>query len=680
MASGSFDLAHNNDGTRWLDVSGGINPYANARSEGSGSWQLPTIPRQVNISNVTGNYTSDQLNPTVTWSPNGNRTDLKIEMPSLGINPWKRWNNLGGSSYAPVLDATDRAYLCSLIPNANSINLRFTIVTFLNGADTFFSYIDRTFTIVDANPIFADTHWSYDEANQDVLAITGNSKVLVQGKSTLNVDLFEQMEARKGAFRAQYTGSFGTTNVAANDQDWVPKLGLSMNLGTPMVAGEQRLTVKAFDSRNNNTSTFRDIMVIPYADPVVNALVERAGGFETQTTLKIAGTFSLVEVSGVAKNAVNTSTGVKYRHKQSSSSSWGAWTSVTANIDGAGVSVADIFMNCDNNSQWDFEVSITDKFGTTVTSMTLPVGKPIMHISKNRKVGINKIAEDGALDISGLLNIGNEDFKKYRYIRVWQNGSTANAGNHVVQVKACELGGTTNLALNKPVTSNGANNPERPLSRITNNNLDTGDYANLQEPGLMYAEIDLQGEYYIDEVRVWRYFADNRTYNGTKTELITADRTVTRIIGTTSTYQEHSCGQIFRNDEYDDVIATKGNLKINGRLIKAPREEDWNMPPLESGWQTYGDGVEYGTARYKKVDGVVYMKGLLRSGTIANNSTGAGRIFLLPPGYRPKQRLMFAVFSDGGGSRLDILSNGSVLAVTGQNGYYTIACSFLAEQ
>ncbi len=42
-----------------------------------------------------------------------------------------------------------------------------------------------------------------------------------------------------------------------------------------------------------------------------------------------------------------------------------------------------------------------------------------------------------------------------RYIRLWSNGSTANGGNHYVEVQAfAGSGATTNLALNKTVTSN----------------------------------------------------------------------------------------------------------------------------------------------------------------------------------------------------------------------------------
>jgi hypothetical protein len=235
----------------------------------------------------------------------------------------------------------------------------------------------------------------------------------VQGLSLLvaTITSAQKMVANKSATASSYSAQFGSTNISAN----YSTSDVNITIGTPAVSETQRLTIKAFDSRSNNTSIFQDITVVPYAAPIVNATVTRAGGFEPQTTLAISGTFSLVQVGGVTKNAISTTSGVKYRYKRSDTSTWGAWTNATATISGANISVANILMNCDNQYQWDFEVSITDKFQTTTAPLLLSVGLPILHINKNRKVGVNKIAENGDLDVAGDIYCNGRRFDGCKY-------------------------------------------------------------------------------------------------------------------------------------------------------------------------------------------------------------------------------------------------------------------------
>lgn len=107
-------------------------------------------------------------------------------------------------------------------------------------------------------------------------------------------------------------------------------------------------------------------------------------------------------------------------------------------------------------------------------------------------------------------NIANTAAKKVRYIRDWLNGSTANTGNHWVQIMAYNAAGA-NLALNKPVSGDTTNN------RITNGNIDTSVYASVVE-GLKYVIVDLGSVQEIQKIKVYHYYADGRTYNATKTE------------------------------------------------------------------------------------------------------------------------------------------------------------------
>lgn len=89
---------------------------------------------------------------------------------------------------------------------------------------------------------------------------------------------------------------------------------------------------------------------------------------------------------------------------------------------------------------------------------------------------------------------------------------------------------------------------------------------------------------------------------------------------------------------------------------------DWQTPTLINGWKSYQKS--YAPVGYYKDDaGAVHLRGLLASGTV---NTVA---FVLPAGFRPAYRLVFASVGNNGGDvlcRNDVDAAGNVkIAVTG---------------
>lgn len=104
-----------------------------------------------------------------------------------------------------------------------------------------------------------------------------------------------------------------------------------------------------------------------------------------------------------------------------------------------------------------------------------------------------------------------------RYIRDFLNQSSANIGNHWVEIQALE--GATNRALSKVPTSNSTFNASYPITRITDWDLNSANYAGASFFGNVWVQVDLLAVYPIDTVKVWHYFADSRTYYKTKTQV-----------------------------------------------------------------------------------------------------------------------------------------------------------------
>lgn len=69
-------------------------------------------------------------------------------------------------------------------------------------------------------------------------------------------------------------------------------------------------------------------------------------------------------------------------------------------------------------------------------------------------------------------------------------------------------------------------------------------------------------------------------------------------------------------------------------------DSGWQNITLGGGWVNYGGG--YTTPQYRKIGGVVFLKGAIKSGTITDGTT----LFTLAAGYRPPQH-MFTQVSGG---------------------------------
>lgn len=82
-------------------------------------------------------------------------------------------------------------------------------------------------------------------------------------------------------------------------------------------------------------------------------------------------------------------------------------------------------------------------------------------------------------------------------------------------------------------------------------------------------------------------------------------------------------------------------------------------PAFQNSWTNFGGG--YATAAYRKINGIVYLKGLLNR-TAARNVI----VFYLPSGFRPSGGLLFSTNTSG-----NVNSEAQGVAITASNGAVT---------
>lgn len=103
------------------------------------------------------------------------------------------------------------------------------------------------------------------------------------------------------------------------------------------------------------------------------------------------------------------------------------------------------------------------------------------------------------------------------------------------------------------------------------------------------------------------------------------------------------------------------NVSVNGGTSFPLEDTQWTNATLGAAWTNYGGG--YASARYRRVNNVVYVQGLIKaSSATASNTT----MFTLPAGYRPSANIIFSSRAAGGVQfRLDVQSAGAVIAPEG---------------
>jgi len=118
------------------------------------------------------------------------------------------------------------------------------------------------------------------------------------------------------------------------------------------------------------------------------------------------------------------------------------------------------------------------------------------------------------------------------------------------------------------------------------------------------------------------------------------------------------------------ITSTAGDITLSSTGQVTNSSITWTYPSFTNSWVNYGGS--YTDARYIKINGTVYIEGLVKSGTVDTS------IFTLSAGSRPSSiHLIKSALNTSNGVhyQMRIFTSGAVI-VYGSNGWCSITCSF----
>lgn len=363
--SGTKRIKANEDGSKNIavSISGWFYSYGNV--QGNANFDLTPIPRKATL--VTAPNFNDKSVPSITYSnPAGNAvTALEAAIYNdSGTQSYVPYRDISktGSSYAFNLTDTERTNLTRAVQEGNSVPIRFYIRTTL-GENTYLSYLDRTFTINDANPIVSG---SVVDTNEKTIALTGDENKLVRYFSNAKATM--AAEAQKGA--------------ALDESLYIIRNGNATGYGTEYTFNnveDYMFVFSAEDTRGNVGSDTVYTSMVDYVIPTCNIKQFRPDALGNVRLICNGSVF--IGNFGAEYNDFT----VKYRYAVAGTAFKDNWTNMSVISQTCAYSADAEFQieDFDVDKYYSFEIKIEDKLTSAVATESSFRAIPSFHWGEN---------------------------------------------------------------------------------------------------------------------------------------------------------------------------------------------------------------------------------------------------------------------------------------------------------
>lgn len=336
---------------------------------------------------------------TIKWTnPSGATTSLKL-CKTDGTLVYDVGMVTGTSKSITPTEST----IYALIPNSNSIKLRYILTTTVNGT-SYTNYKDCTFKVTNSNPTFSE--FTYQDTNETTIALTGNNQIIVNNYSNIKaiISTTNKAVAKNSTTMKSYKLACGTKNIS-KDYSSSANVELSVNK-----ADSPTITIYATDSRGNSTSKSKTATYKNYSDLAITKLIatRQQNGVGSTVLLEFEGTY-WNNSFGAVTNGISKCI---YQYKLASSNTWTTGTTQLSYSASNGKFSGSMLINGDLGTDgfnvsnaYNIRLQMADKLVTKAVDITLPSGAPGLAIAKKGLAIKQKYNNDlgGALQVNGII-------------------------------------------------------------------------------------------------------------------------------------------------------------------------------------------------------------------------------------------------------------------------------------
>ena len=402
LASGSSTISHNADGTKTLPISCTFNPNNGLHGTitVSASLSLTTIPRSSSVSVSAGVI--------------GSSVTININRQSSSFKHTVRYAWAGKSGTIATNVDTSTTWTIPLdfandIPNSASGTGTIYVDTYSGSTKT--GTQSTTFTAsVPANikPTFSGVTLS--DLNGAAQNLIPKSDTFIQVISNIKV----AFNGAVGSYGSSITGYYA--EIVGKNQSTSSNGG---SLGIMNYHGTIKIRASVSDSRGRWSDTREvSVTVLEYFAPALSFSIARTGSTSSTLTVTRNAKIAPLTVSGSQKNTMTLTFKVARlgttNFQVDTGPATGSWTSISNLVN----SQANLAGNYLANQSWVVIGTLEDKF--TRSDFMVNVATESVVLSYDRSgVGVNKIREQGALDVKGDIYANDRPIQQHQ---LTQNG------------------------------------------------------------------------------------------------------------------------------------------------------------------------------------------------------------------------------------------------------------------
>jgi hypothetical protein len=581
LASGSSTISHNADGSKTLPISCTFDPNNGLHGTitVSASLSLTTIPRSSSVSVSAGVI--------------GSSVTININRQSSSFKHTVRYAWAGKSGTIATNVDTSTGWTIPLdfandIPNSANGTGTIYVDTYSGSTKTGTQSTTLTASVpANVKPTF--TGVSLSDLNGAAQNLIPKSDTFIQVISNIKV----AFNGAVGSYGSSITGYYA--EIVGKNQSTSSNGG---SLGIMNYHGTIKIRASVSDSRGRWSDTREvSVTVLEYFAPALSFSIARTGSTSSTLTAMRNAKIAPLMVAGSQKNSMTLTFKVARlgttNFQVDTGPATGSWTSISNLVN----SQANLAGNYLANQSWVVIGTLEDKF--TRSDFMVNVATESVVLSYDRSgVGVNKIREQGALDVKGDIFANNKPIQQYQLTNADGGLSKGSAQwDDIWNKQATEFGWRTGKYDDNPTGKNG--------------------------------EWGLYQNFWLDSWKGVQFFTS-----------IGTGRVFVRVYNNANKWAPTQWKE----------IATKDDIQ------KYTQDSTWQVLPLQNSWVHHPD---YDKVQYSKTfDGVVYIRGTAYKGKTTKETV----IGVLPVGFRPKQTMFVSALNNSYGMAvLGIYPSGNVV-------------------